>query len=56
MAPRESMEMKAARAFVINEGKNANEASKLSGISRSAIYMSLWYKKFKKEKNGTKHS
>lgn len=48
MAPRESAAMSTARVLVTVMGKTPYAAAKQVGLTRSAIYMSTWYKEFKK--------
>jgi len=44
MGARESAAMVEARRLVTEEGHTAYAAAKAAGLSRSAIYMSKWYK------------
>lgn len=46
MGAKTSPEMLKAREHILR-GASAYEAAKLSGVTRSAIYMSKWYKEFK---------
>jgi hypothetical protein len=46
MARRECVEMVAARKLVIEHGLTAYAAAKRTGLTRSAIYMSKWYKEW----------
>lgn len=50
MGARESAAMVEARRLVIEEGHTAYAAAKATGLSRSAIYMSKWYKIWSKKK------
>lgn len=51
MGAKESAEMKRARKLVILGGMTAYAAAKRSGITRNAIYVSKWYKDWKKKKS-----
>ncbi len=48
MAARESEAMKKARKLVMEKGLTPYAAAKQAGLTRSAIYMSAWYKEWKK--------
>lgn len=48
MGAKVSAEMERARKLVTSEGMSPYEAAKVAGITRSAIYMSKWYKEFKR--------
>lgn len=47
MGAKVSAEMLAAKELVIAHGMSAYEAAKVAGITKSAIYVSKWYKEFK---------
>ncbi len=47
MGARESVQMTKARRLVTKKGMTASAASEKAGITRSAIYMSKWYKEWK---------
>lgn len=47
MGARESAQMVEARRLVTECGLTAYEAAKRAGITRSAIYMSAWYKQWR---------
>lgn len=49
MAAHESDAMRQARKLIKNKGMTAYAAARQAGITRSAIYMAPWYKKWKKE-------
>ena len=48
MAARESATMVKARKLVTEQGFTAYAAAQKVGLTRSAIYMSPWYKEWKK--------
>lgn len=47
MPARESAAMAKARKLIIQKGLTAYAAAQKAGITRSAIYMSAWYKEWK---------
>jgi len=49
MPARESAAMARARKLIIEKGLTAYAAAQKVGISRSAIYMAPWYRKWKGE-------
>ena len=49
MAARESAEMVKARKLITERGYSAYAAAQQVGLTRSAIYMAPWYKKWKFE-------
>jgi hypothetical protein len=51
MGAKESSEMKKARDLIINNNMSVCAAAKDAGITYAAIYMSRWYKEWKKAKN-----
>ena len=48
MAAKESEAMKKARKLIMVEGLTAYAAAQKVGLTRSAIYMTPWYKEWKK--------
>lgn len=50
MGAKESEEMKKARDLIINEGVPVCAAAKNAGITYSAIYLSKWYKEWRKNR------
>lgn len=50
MGARESEAMKQAKVLVLEKGMNAAHAAKKVGLTKSAIYMSRWYREYKKTK------
>lgn len=52
MGARISEAMIKAKKLMVDKHMTANEAAKVSGLTASAIYMSAWYKDFKRTKQG----
>jgi hypothetical protein len=50
MGARESAAMVTARKLVMVDGITPYEAAKQTGLTRSAIYMSSWYKEWRDAK------
>lgn len=48
MGAKVSAQMMAARRLVTEQGMTAYKAAKLAGVSPSSIYMSKWYKEYRK--------